>query len=157
MAGPLAAGAASSVLKFALSGPGIATIGATVLLASCGVQTLRLNNAKHDLVVAKAAQIDPASKKTWQSEEVADRASLLTCQANEITLNGAIATQNASLTAHAQADAAALARAEAILKSAQGSAAATAKALTTLSAPIAAANAASRCAAFDKTFLGTLK
>lgn len=156
MAAIIGAGALSGVLKFVFSGPGVATIGVGILLAFGGVQTLRLNHAKHDLTTARAALIDPAGKATWQSEEVRDRADLATCRANEITLEGSIKVQNASIEAQSALDTASLARSEAIVRQAQANEAATAKALKALSGPIAT-SANGRCAAFDKTFLESLK
>lgn len=63
-------------------------------MATAGVQGLRLKHAKADLSTARAALINPVTRKTWQSEAVRDARDLGACKS-------AVAEQNASVAAAA--------------------------------------------------------
>ncbi len=60
------------------------------LLAFGAVQTARLHHAKADLASARAALIDPATKKTWQSEAEARGRELTACQGNFANADAAV-------------------------------------------------------------------
>lgn len=100
---------------------GIGAVAAAVVgIVGFGVvQTARLHHAKADLDTARAALIDPTTKKTWQSEAVAAQRDLKTCQGNETAMQGAIDGQNASIEALKQEAAAASARATAQIRAAE--------------------------------------
>lgn len=86
----------------------------------------RLDHAKHDLTAARAALVDPMTKKTWQSEAVKRAADLGNCQAGLTTLGATIERQNASVAALGEASRQASARSTAAL-AAERSRTATAK------------------------------
>lgn len=67
-----------------------AIAGASALLLFGGVQTLRLNHAKHDLVQARADLIDPVSKRSWQREAVDARSGLAACKSAVKAQNKAV-------------------------------------------------------------------
>lgn len=77
--------------------------GVAVLLAlSIGfgqVQSLRLKHAKADLATARAALIDPATRKTWRSEAEARARDLTTCHGNVETLTASLGRQEAAVAA----------------------------------------------------------
>lgn len=83
-------------------GPYIAG-GVAVLLAlsvaTAGIQSARLKHAKADLANARAALIDPSTRKTWESEARVRERDLTTCQGNVSTLEAAQARQNAAVEA----------------------------------------------------------
>ena len=64
-------------------------IGLAVLVVAIGAQTARLHHAKADLKSARAALIDPATHKTWQSEALAASRDLGVCRGNVKTLDDA--------------------------------------------------------------------
>lgn len=85
-----------------------AIAGASALLVFGGVQSLRLSHAKHDLTAARAALIDPVSKRSWQREAVDARSGLAACKSAVDAQNKAVdALKAKSDTAIAQADKAA--------------------------------------------------
>ena len=63
------------------------------------IQSFRLKHAKTDLTAARAALIDPATKKTWQSEAEARARNLTTCHGNVDRLTASLATQEAAVAA----------------------------------------------------------
>ncbi len=67
-----------------------AIAGASALLVFGGVQTLRLNHAKHDLAQARADLIDPVSKRSWQREAVDARSGLAACKSAVQAQNDAV-------------------------------------------------------------------
>ena len=67
-------------------------LGLAALLGLIAVQTARLNHAKADLGAAQAALLDPATRQTWQAEDIAAQASL-------VSLRAAIDAQNQAVTA----------------------------------------------------------
>lgn len=73
-------------------------VGLALLIAFAGLQTARLGHAKHDLAAARAAQINPATHKSWKAEAQRDAADLKTCRANGDTLQGIIDRQTAAAT-----------------------------------------------------------
>jgi hypothetical protein len=50
--------------------------GLCLIAAVAGLQTARLAHAKADLATARAALVDPATRKAWRAEAVADAAAL---------------------------------------------------------------------------------
>jgi len=82
-----------------LIGAGVALAGVVGLVAWGGIQTARLHHAKNDVTTARAALIDPVTKKTWQSEEQAAQRDLGTCTANSGRLDAALAAANDSIQA----------------------------------------------------------
>ncbi len=96
-----------------------AGLGLALLLAFAGVQTVRLDHAKSDLAAARAAQIDPATKRSWQAEELADAQNLATARANFDQANASLATEQASVAALKAADAADSAKASAAVQQAR--------------------------------------
>lgn len=86
------------------------TLGAAGLLAlsvgTCTVQSKRLDHAKADLTAARAALIDPVTRKTWQSEAVKARRDaqdarrdLGTCHASLTDATAALDRQSATVRA----------------------------------------------------------
>lgn len=71
---------------------GLVVIAVLLISSVIGGQWLAI---KHE----KAAQIDPATKKTWKTEAQASMRDLATCQGNVITLQGSISRQNAAVAA----------------------------------------------------------
>jgi hypothetical protein len=72
-------------------------IGLVLLIAFAGLQTARLAHAKGDLKTAKAALIDPATKRKWEIEAKERLRDLNTCRDNTTRLEGSIASQNAAV------------------------------------------------------------
>jgi len=66
--------------KLVLAGAALA--GVLGVVGVIGVQAALLHHANSQLDTARAALIDPGTKKTWQSEEQAAEANLTTCQGN---------------------------------------------------------------------------
>lgn len=97
----------------------IAGIVLSVLLGAIGVQSARLHHAKADLATARAAQIDPVTHRTWQSEEQLDLINLGTCAANLDQAQATVNTQGASISALKAASDAASAKASVAVQQAQ--------------------------------------
>jgi hypothetical protein len=106
---------------------GLAVLGAALLAAAVGVQTLRLNHAKGDLVVARAAAIDTATKRTWQAETLQLRVDFAQERQNFITVDGALSRQSAAVAALTDAGRKATADAQAALTAQQAATAAQSK------------------------------
>jgi hypothetical protein len=99
-AGPYVAGGLAAVL--------VLSIGAAATLG------LRLDHAKGDLVKAKAALVDPVSRRPWQDLAIERGRDLGTCRGNVERLDAALNRQNVAVKAfeaRGQAMAAALAEA----------------------------------------------
>lgn len=94
-------------------------LAAAGLLTFGAVQTARLHHAKADLSTARAALIDPSTRKTWQSEATASQRDLQSCHASVSNLQAAISGQNASIEALKREAEAASARASAQIRAAQ--------------------------------------
>lgn len=84
-------------------------VGVSVLMAFAGVQTLRLSHARHDLVLARAALVDPVTHRPWSKVAASAQADLSTCRINAGKLKGALDGQNAALQAQRDRDARSLA------------------------------------------------
>ncbi|MDR3513880.1 MAG: hypothetical protein P4L73_19755 [Caulobacteraceae bacterium] len=69
------------------------------VLAFGGVQTGRLNHAKGDLASARAALIDPATKKTWRDEAVKAADDLASCHISLSSANAALGHADAATAA----------------------------------------------------------
>lgn len=74
-------------------------LGIGLLIAAVGIQTARLDHAKHDLGNARAALVNPATGHRWEADFLtADRA-LKSCNVNLATVTGALDRQNAAVDA----------------------------------------------------------
>lgn len=74
-------------------------LGIGLLIAAVGIQTARLDHAKHDLGNARAALVNPATGHRWEADFLtADRA-LKSCNVNLATVTGALDRQNAAVAA----------------------------------------------------------
>jgi hypothetical protein len=125
-------GAAKSAFGWLLKNPlWLLIVGLAVVV---GLQTLRLNHAKHDLAVA--------------------RSNLATCATNTRLLQSAVDTQNAAVRAQAAADAKATADATAALARIRGGAAGVAKRIATIAA---ATPGSDPCQAARALILASLK
>lgn len=99
-AGPYLAGAVGALL--------VLSVGAAATLG------LRLEHAKADLVKARAALVDPVSKRRWQDLAIERGRDLGTCRGNVAELDAGLTRQNAAVKAfeaQGQAMTAALAQA----------------------------------------------
>lgn len=97
-------------------------------MASCSVQTARLNHAKADLTAAKAALRNPATHKTWQSEAMRDGKNLVACHETTANLTASLNAQTASLKSlRAESDAKLAEASRAVRSALQGQHAADAK------------------------------
>ena len=128
-------------------------VGLAALLGLLGLQTARLSHAKTDLSAARAAQIDPATRRSWQAEATAAAANLATCHAGLSQLDASLADQSAAVTAlRTEGDTASAAAQQAALQ-----AQAEAKAVTARAASLLAAKpAAPGCSGADALILGSL-
>jgi hypothetical protein len=81
------------------SGKFWACLGVIALLSWAGVQTARLDHAKHDLANARAALVDPKTKATWETEAVSASADRDSYKISLDSANAALATQEADVKA----------------------------------------------------------
>ena len=138
--------------KLATSPTAWACVAGAGMAVAIGVQTWRLDNAKAD-------QIDPKTHAAWKTEELADHPQLVvarqdlgTCQTNEGTLTGALASQNAAVAAlKAEGDRRTAAAASAV-SAARTAAQAASQRLATVMAAKAGPDA---CASADQLILGS--
>lgn len=72
-------------------------VGLAILVALLGVQSFRLSHAKGDLKTARAALVDPDTKRKWQDEAKDRLRDLTTCRDNTTKLQAALAAQNAAV------------------------------------------------------------
>ena len=84
------------ILKYAANLKVWTGVGFCLLAVFAGVQSARLSHAKADLSAARAALIDPATKKTWRAEAAADATSLAVAEAALDTQGAAVATLKAA-------------------------------------------------------------
>ncbi len=68
------------------------------VLALC-VQQWRIGNLKADLGEARAALVNPLTKKTWQSEALRDARDLKTCRDSNANLDASLSRQSAAVAA----------------------------------------------------------
>jgi hypothetical protein len=68
-----------------------------LILTFAGVQSLRLAHAKSDLAGARAALIDPATRKTWRAEASASAGDLARCRSALSDAGGALTAQAAGV------------------------------------------------------------
>lgn len=87
------------MISFLLSKTGIVSVIGLGLAIMIGVQTLRLDHAKHDLGEARAALVNPATGHRWEADYAADHRDLTNCRTNLEKLGGAIDIQNNAVTA----------------------------------------------------------
>lgn len=123
---------------------------ASVLLI-LSIQSARLAHAKADLVTARAALVDPVSRRTWKDiagSAIAGRDAAL----------ASLARQNAAVTVMQQLSDRKLAEAaQALSVASQGRASAEARAARLMAHPPAGIDACARMEAADAAVLGNLK
>ncbi len=71
-------------------------------MATAAVQGARLKHAKADLVIARAALVDPVTHQPWQRVAKLAAQGLVECHANEKTLTDALGRQKDALAAMQQ-------------------------------------------------------
>lgn len=132
-------------------------IGLGLILALLAIQTVRINNAKSDLAQAKAALINPATRKPWRDEAIRDARDLATCRENVGALDRSLTAQNEAVAAQAAESAQRVAEAEKGLQQAlKGRAKAEAQARDLLRPPVGI-DACARTEEIDRRFLETLR
>lgn len=75
--------------------------GLALLLVFVGVQTWRINHAKHDLKEARAALVNPKTKRTWEQDFTASQRNLDICHGSVLAVQTSLDTQNAAIAANA--------------------------------------------------------
>jgi hypothetical protein len=130
-----------------LSGPKTwAVMGACLVLALAGLQTVRLAHAKADLAGARAALVDPVTRKTWVAEARAASTNLSQATAALAAQSTAIAGLRADSDRRLSAAGAALRVAEQAARGAGDRAA----------AALAARSGPDGCKSADALILGSL-
>jgi hypothetical protein len=152
-----AKGLLSSALKLLSDPKALLALAGALLVVAVFVQSSRLGHAKADLKTARAALVDPATKRKWQDEASERLRDLTTCRANTSTLQSALDRQNASLAAAEAAGRDATAKAAMAVERARGAAVAAEKARAQIGAPLKAVDACARVQEVDRRLLENLQ
>lgn len=133
-------------------------IGVGLLALLLAVQTGRLSHVTKQRNEARAAQIDPATKRSWKIEAQERGRDLGTCLANTGTLTAALDRQSAAVAAAGAEGQARTAEAEKAVQAARtATQRAEAKARAILSAPMTGGDTCSRVLAVDDQFVKELQ